>query len=76
MADTTAPVESRPSGLGRLLLALVLIVAYWVIVMPLGLLLRLVGVDLMRRRVRRDRVASYRVRRNRTDEDREWKTTN
>ena len=63
MADTVESIEKNPSALGRLLLTLALVVVYWLGVVPLGILLRLVGVDLMRKRLRRgSKVTTYRTK--------------
>lgn len=63
MADTVESTEKKPSALGRILLTLALVVVYWLAFVPLGILLRLVGVDLMRQRLRRGaNVTTYRTK--------------
>lgn len=63
MADTVESTENNPSALGRILLTLALVVVYWLGVVPLGILLRLVGVDLMRKRLGRgSKVNTYRTK--------------
>jgi hypothetical protein len=53
MAQGTEPPETGRCWSGRLLLMPVVVVLWWALVLPLGVFLRLVGVDLMRRKVRR-----------------------
>jgi len=61
------PIDGRPSGVGGHLFALILVVTYWIVVVPLGLLLQLFCLDMMRRRIRIGRFTSYRTVHQRGD---------
>ncbi len=64
MDRTTDPGETRRWWGGRVVRTLALVVVWWALVLPLGLFLRLVGVDLMRRKVRRGSAwKTYRIKR-------------
>ena len=63
MPQTIEPVAKRTwTGAVRVLLVLTLFLIYWVVVVPLGLVMRVIGVDLMRRRLGRGSdVKTYRI---------------